>query len=169
MQQSPCHDSNGQGLERIPEYSEDIYPYATFHLPDQENLSGNPMSRNQNNSLIYDTRDMMVGSKQQIRSNSNSNSNSNTGTIKRMRRKSKSFKSESEEYDSLGSDTDTGSAENCGVSSRTESANNLIDGSVGGSLNYTSHAHSPGPRHGKERLALLPTRPTHHSKLVLFF
>lgn len=26
-------------LDRIPEYSEDIYPYATFHLPDQSNLS----------------------------------------------------------------------------------------------------------------------------------
>lgn len=37
-QQSPTGN-----LERIPEYSEDIYPYATFHLPDEENLSGNPM------------------------------------------------------------------------------------------------------------------------------
>lgn len=39
--QSPCRDSSG-ALERIPEYSEDIYPYATFHLPDQENMAGNP-------------------------------------------------------------------------------------------------------------------------------
>lgn len=38
-QQSPT----GNTLERIPEYSEDIYPYATFHLPDEENLAGNPM------------------------------------------------------------------------------------------------------------------------------
>lgn len=37
-QQSP----NGNTLERIPEYSEDIYPYATY-LPNEDNLSGNPM------------------------------------------------------------------------------------------------------------------------------
>lgn len=38
-QQSPTNPA----LERIPEYSEDIYPYATFHLPDEENLTGNPI------------------------------------------------------------------------------------------------------------------------------
>lgn len=38
-QQSPT----GNTLERIPEYSEDIYPYATFHLPDEENLASNPI------------------------------------------------------------------------------------------------------------------------------
>lgn len=37
QQQSP----DSADLERIPEYSEDIYPYATFHLPDQGNLPGN--------------------------------------------------------------------------------------------------------------------------------
>lgn len=37
-QQSP----NANTLERIPEYSEDIYPYATY-LPNEDNLSGNPM------------------------------------------------------------------------------------------------------------------------------
>lgn len=37
-QQSP----SGNTLERIPEYSEDIYPYATY-LPNEDNLSGNPM------------------------------------------------------------------------------------------------------------------------------
>lgn len=37
-QQSP----NGNTLERIPEYSEDIYPYATY-LPNEDNLAGNPM------------------------------------------------------------------------------------------------------------------------------
>lgn len=40
--QSPTCQDSMNALERIPEYSEDIYPYATFHLPDQENLSGNP-------------------------------------------------------------------------------------------------------------------------------
>lgn len=37
-QQSPASNAD---LERIPEYSEDIYPYATFHLPDQGNMTGN--------------------------------------------------------------------------------------------------------------------------------
>lgn len=37
-QQSP----NGNTLERIPEYSEDIYPYATY-LPNEDNMAGNPM------------------------------------------------------------------------------------------------------------------------------
>lgn len=53
-------------LERIPEYSEDIYPYATFHLPDQENMAGNPAimlkpSGGNASTGIYDTKDQ-VGS-----------------------------------------------------------------------------------------------------------
>lgn len=36
-QQSPTNNT----LERIPEYSEDIYPYATY--PNEDNLAGNPM------------------------------------------------------------------------------------------------------------------------------
>lgn len=50
-QQSP-RDSEA-GLERIPEYSEDIYPYATFHLPDHENQSGNPNRK----GCLYDSRE----------------------------------------------------------------------------------------------------------------
>lgn len=95
---SPCRDSSG-ALERIPEYSEDIYPYATFHLPDQENLSGNP-----NRNCIYESSRDSEG---KIRHSKH-----------RSRSKSKSFKSESEEYDSLGSDTDTGIQEH--LASRTE-------------------------------------------------
>ncbi|XP_052128080.1 cell adhesion molecule Dscam2-like [Frankliniella occidentalis] len=41
--QSPGRDINA--LDRIPEYSEDIYPYATFHLPEHENMGGNPQRR----------------------------------------------------------------------------------------------------------------------------
>lgn len=37
------HSPMGNTLERIPEYSEDIYPYATFHLPDEDNMASNPM------------------------------------------------------------------------------------------------------------------------------
>lgn len=29
----------------IAEYSEDIYPYATFHLPEHDNMGGNPQRR----------------------------------------------------------------------------------------------------------------------------
>ena len=81
IQQNPC-GGNGMNaaaaaaaLERIPEYSEDIYPYATFHLPDQENLSGNPMmvtrySSSTTNSgstgmpNLYDSRDTTLSLKQ---------------------------------------------------------------------------------------------------------
>lgn len=58
--QSPCRDSSS-ALERIPEYSEDIYPYATFHLADQENFAGNPNRHGHSgqSSGIYDTRDTL--------------------------------------------------------------------------------------------------------------
>lgn len=109
----------------------------------------------------------------------------NMGTAKRTRRKSKHHKSESEEYDSLGSDTESGSGEH-GTSSRTESSNHLEDSGPPSfskcfckSLNqkrnkfkkvfiyFPAHAHSPGSRAGKERLTLF-TKSTLHSKLVLF-
>lgn len=61
--QSPCRDS-ANALERIPEYSEDIYPYATFHLPDQENLSAAPSRHSSAANAtatggVYDTRESM--------------------------------------------------------------------------------------------------------------
>lgn len=110
-------------------------------------------------------------------------SQQNIGTGKRGHgRKSKTQKSESEEYDSLGSDTESGSGEH-GIHSRKDLDEN-------GPVNFSSkinqlpklcgyvifafnlvpqlgHAHSPGSRSGKERLAVF-SRPTHHSKLVLF-
>jgi len=36
-------------IGNIPEYSEDIYPYATFHLPEQENMASNPQLQ----ALLY--------------------------------------------------------------------------------------------------------------------
>lgn len=90
------HSPDNSILDRIPEYSEDIYPYATFHLPDHENMAGNPGRPS-------------VAFPKTIRASAN---NSNNNTI--GRRKSKPFKSESEEYDSLGSDTDTCSADHGG-------------------------------------------------------
>ncbi|XP_026472883.1 uncharacterized protein LOC113376959 [Ctenocephalides felis] len=105
LAQSPCRDSNA--LERIPEYSEDIYPYATFHLPEQENMSANSMR-----SCVYDSRDT-ISTKQIRRASSGMGSRS----------KSKSFKGETEEYDSLGSDSDTPSGEQArGYSPRVRSS-----------------------------------------------
>lgn len=92
------HSPDNSILDRIPEYSEDIYPYATFHLPDHENMAGNPGRPS-------------VAFPKTIRASAN-NSASNNNTI--GRRKAKPFKSESEEYDSLGSDTDTCSADHGG-------------------------------------------------------
>lgn len=53
-QQSPCREVSA--LERIPEYSEDIYPYATFNLPEQENLSANPMRQ----AFFYERSETML-------------------------------------------------------------------------------------------------------------
>lgn len=53
-QQSPCREVSA--LERIPEYSEDIYPYATFNLPEQENLSVNPMRQ----AFYYERSETML-------------------------------------------------------------------------------------------------------------
>lgn len=35
QQSPPCREVSA--LKRIPEYPEDIYPYATFNVPEQEN------------------------------------------------------------------------------------------------------------------------------------
>ncbi|KAK6619885.1 hypothetical protein RUM44_006285 [Polyplax serrata] len=90
--QSPCGD-----LDRIPEYAEDIYPYATFHLPDQGNLAGNPERSN----YLYENQIKHPDS-------------DHYGMFRsRQRRKAKSLKSESEEYDSLESDADTENVTSC--------------------------------------------------------
>lgn len=64
---------------------------------------------------------------------SSSSLSQSMGTNKRMHRKSKNHKSESEEYDSLGSDSESGSGEH--ISSKTESANHLDDS---GPLNFSN-------------------------------
>lgn len=77
--------------DRIPEYSSDIYPYATFHLKDQEK---SPRSPKQPLS-VYECRDTILVHKK-YRSN-----NTVVGTEKRRKKK---CHTESEEYDSLNSD-----------------------------------------------------------------
>ncbi|XP_012218067.1 cell adhesion molecule Dscam2-like isoform X2 [Linepithema humile] len=144
-QQSPCREVSA--LERIPEYSEDIYPYATFNLPEQENLSANPMRQ----AFFYERSETMLQGAQ-------CDVDQYTKVRGRARRKSKSFKSESEEYDTLGSDSDT----EVGTSSRTESSNHLDDSGPTSIL-----ARSPGPNsvnQREQRLALVQ-RPVHHNVL----
>lgn len=115
------------GLERIPEYSEDIYPYATFHLPEHENQSGNIPLSYTGSSLKYDSRcedDNTLcnsGSKGMRPASTNIggintkvklpnvmivDDSNNINTEKRLKRRSKIIKSESEEYDSLNSDSE---------------------------------------------------------------
>ncbi|XP_020288503.1 Down syndrome cell adhesion molecule-like protein Dscam2 isoform X2 [Pseudomyrmex gracilis] len=143
-QQSPCREVSA--LERIPEYSEDIYPYATFNLPEQENLSANPMRQ----AFFYERSETMLQGAQ-------CDVDQYTKVRGRARRKSKSFKSESEEYDTLGSDSDT----EVGTSSRTESSNHLDDSGPTSIM-----ARSPGPNsvNREQRLALVQ-RPVHHNVL----
>nr|CAD7456230.1 unnamed protein product [Timema tahoe] len=121
-------------LERIPEYSEDIYPYATFEL--NESASGEtrctsaapipvsitPSGPTQLHTFVYHDPRLSAADTLQVRRESDSEHYSKVRGA-RSRRKSKSFKSESEEYDSLGSDSDTEQ----GTSSRTESSNHLDD------------------------------------------
>ncbi|XP_053972600.1 cell adhesion molecule Dscam2-like isoform X3 [Hylaeus volcanicus] len=144
-QQSPCREVSA--LERIPEYSEDIYPYATFNLPEQENLSANPIRQ----AFYYERSETMLQGNQ-------CDMDQYTKVRGRARRKSKSFKSESEEYDTLGSDSDT----EVGNSSRTESSNHLDDSGPASIM-----TRSPGPNsivQREQRLALVP-RPVHHNVL----
>ncbi|XP_072746743.1 cell adhesion molecule Dscam2 isoform X4 [Anoplolepis gracilipes] len=142
-QQSPCREVSA--LERIPEYSEDIYPYATFNLPEQENLSANPMRQ----AFFYERSETMLQGAQ-------CDVDQYTKVRGRARRKSKSFKSESEEYDTLGSDSDT----EVGTSSRTESSNHLDDSGPTSIM-----ARSPGPNSVNQQRLALVQRPVHHNVL----
>nr|XP_031839913.1 Down syndrome cell adhesion molecule-like protein Dscam2 isoform X3 [Nomia melanderi] len=135
-QQSPCREVSA--LERIPEYSEDIYPYATFNLSEQENLSANPIRP----AFYYERSETMLQGNQ-------CDMDQYTKVRGRARRKLKSFKSESEEYDTLGSDTET----DVGNSSRTESSNHQDD-------SRPASKNSIGQR--KQLLALVPKQ-VHHN------
>lgn len=126
-QQSP--PESVAGLERIPEYSEDIYPYATFHLPEHENQAGNIPLSYTGSSSKHDSRcgddntlcsSGMKGKRSTSTSANGRSSSTNLtnvivgspdksnhlNTEKRHKRRSKIIKSESEEYDSLNSDSE---------------------------------------------------------------
>lgn len=116
-----CQQSPGDSvvaLERIPEYSEDIYPYATFHLPEHENQSANIPLNRKGMQPMYDPRsgddNTLSSSGMKVKRSVSGSGNismgggecSHTNTEKRHKRRSKAIKSESEEYDSLNSDSD---------------------------------------------------------------
>ncbi|XP_015190717.1 PREDICTED: Down syndrome cell adhesion molecule-like protein Dscam2 isoform X4 [Polistes dominula] len=141
QQSPPCREVSA--LKRIPEYPEDIYPYATFNVPEQENPT--------RQAFFYERSETMLQGAQNKRFQCDVDQY--TKVRGRARRKSKSFKSESEEYDTLGSDSDT----EVGTSSRTESSNHLDDSGPTSLM-----ARSPGPNSVGQREQRLALVPVHH-------
>lgn len=154
------------------EYAEDIYPYATFHLPDHENMAGNPERSN----YLYENQLKQVSSillvfqikvqKKNVRKPFDGFQDpDHYGMLRaRHRRKLKSLKSESEEYDSLGSDTDTEQVS----MGRTESINHIAESQqyqMGQSTLRRHRKESEGKRERSRSAGL--SRP-HQSKSVLF-
>ncbi|KAI4504193.1 hypothetical protein M0802_000664 [Mischocyttarus mexicanus] len=146
QQSPPCREVSA--LKRIPEYPEDIYPYATFNVPEQENPT--------RQAFFYERSETMLQGAQSKRFQCDVDQY--TKVRGRSRRKSKSFKSESEEYDTLGSDSDT----EVGTSSRTESSNHLDDSGPTSLMTRSPGPNSAGQR--EQRLALVPV---HHNVLYI--
>ncbi|XP_015126574.1 Down syndrome cell adhesion molecule-like protein Dscam2 isoform X1 [Diachasma alloeum] len=125
---SPIHEM--ATLERIPEFSEDIYPYATFQLKESVPPGGDSRCESAAplQTFVYHDPRLSTADTLQLRE-----SDCNRYTKVRGGRSSSAplhkthktnhGKSESEEYDTLGSDSDT----EVGTSSRTESSNHLVD------------------------------------------
>ncbi|ALC39172.1 Dscam2, partial [Drosophila busckii] len=165
-QQSPTESV--AGLERIPEYSEDIYPYATFHLPEHENQSGNIPLSYTGNPAKYDSRcgddnTLCSKGKRPISAGGavimGSPDESNLmNTEKRHKRRSKIIKSESEEYDSLNSDSEL-SGERERERLRDDGRNNYIDE---GALSAHGRKLRNNVGSSKERSSLF-SRPQLHS------
>ncbi|EDW64533.2 uncharacterized protein Dvir_GJ22003 [Drosophila virilis] len=172
------------GLERIPEYSEDIYPYATFHLPEHENQSGNIALSYTGSSLKYDSRceddntlcssgskgkrpvsTSIGGINPNVKLTSNvivDDSNS-ISTEKRLKRRSKILKSESEEYDSLNSDSELSERERIREENRSNrEASNYID-----EEGLTAHGRKTRNNGGigKDRSSVF-SRPQLHSNIL---
>ncbi|XP_050715582.1 cell adhesion molecule Dscam2-like isoform X3 [Eriocheir sinensis] len=122
-----------QQSDLIPENAEDIYPYATFQLPDPAPPDPNhiPMYP------IYQTRtEKMEGYGEVKRRGSRSRGQRRS----RSRSRSRGGMADSgEDYETLGSDTET---EHGGVSSRTESSNQLDD--IPSIRDHTVYARGPG-------------------------
>ncbi|XP_071438868.1 cell adhesion molecule Dscam2-like isoform X2 [Hetaerina americana] len=141
---SPPHAPVTCGQGHIPEYGEDIYPYATFQVQ-KTNEPQQPTPRGFQTFVYQDSR-MMPGEAMAARegvcgmapqvettqrvSHGRSRSLGKVGPNKGLR-------SDSEEYDSLGSDSDTEHA----ASSRTESSNQLEDNLRDKNSSFHSYLH----------------------------
>ncbi|XP_043281864.1 Down syndrome cell adhesion molecule-like protein Dscam2 isoform X2 [Venturia canescens] len=125
---SPIHEMGT--LERIPEYSEDIYPYATFQLKESVPAGGDSRCESAaplQTFVYHDPRQSSADTLQLRESDCNRYTKVRGGRSYsaplHKTHKLAQGKSESEEYDTLGSDSDT----EVGTSSRTESSNHLVD------------------------------------------
>ncbi|XP_031783300.1 Down syndrome cell adhesion molecule-like protein Dscam2 isoform X4 [Nasonia vitripennis] len=126
---SPIHEMGT--LERIPEYSEDIYPYATFQLKESVPAGGDSRcdSAAPLQTFVYHDPRLTAADTLQLRESDCNRyakvrgGRSSSAPLHKAAHKTSQGKSESEEYDTLGSDSDT----EVGTSSRTESSNHLVD------------------------------------------
>lgn len=119
-------------LECIPEYSEDIRPYATFHVPptgEETKLQ----------TFLYREQDLSPSRK------SSSRNRDDYCRVRKARSRS------SEDYDSYGSESDT----EPGTSSRTESSNQLDEGVQDRGVQSTFHTHTHTHGHSRK------STPTH--------
>ncbi|XP_076235762.1 cell adhesion molecule Dscam2 [Calliopsis andreniformis] len=117
-------------LEKIPEYSEDIYPYATFQLEESVPPGGDSRCNSAAplQTFVYHDPRLSAADTLQLRESDCNRytkvrgGRSSSAPLHKTHKVSQG-KSESEEYDTLGSDSDT----EVGTSSRTESSNHLVD------------------------------------------
>ncbi|KAG5313831.1 DSCL protein, partial [Acromyrmex insinuator] len=125
---SPIHEM--ATLEKIPEYSEDIYPYATFQLEESVPAGGDSRCNSAAplQTFVYHDPRLSTADTLQLRESDCNRytkvrgGRSSSAPLHKAHKVSQG-KSESEEYDTLGSDSDT----EVGTSSRTESSNHLVD------------------------------------------
>ncbi|XP_025160716.1 Down syndrome cell adhesion molecule-like protein Dscam2 isoform X1 [Harpegnathos saltator] len=125
---SPLHEM--ATLEKIPEYSEDIYPYATFQLEESVPAGGDSRCNSAAplQTFVYHDPRLSTADTLQLRESDCNRytkvrgGRSSSAPLHKTHKVSQG-KSESEEYDTLGSDSDT----EVGTSSRTESSNHLVD------------------------------------------
>ncbi|XP_068213179.1 cell adhesion molecule Dscam2-like isoform X2 [Palaemon carinicauda] len=147
---SPIHDVSA--LEQIPEYAEDIYPYATFQIQRQEDT----LSTHFQTFVYQDPRRATVETLAYRKSGSGNggdvregrggggvatgrNIDRDSDEYGRMKRCRLKYGGDSEDYDdSLNSDTDTDHA----ASSRTESSSHLDDNTHHTPMSSRNHHHN---------------------------
>ncbi|KAF4532567.1 hypothetical protein B566_EDAN008491 [Ephemera danica] len=89
-------------LERIPEYAEDIYPYATFHVQSQHRTASPANFQ----TFLYQDHRLTAMESIPLKKNPVHHDDYTQLRQQQHNMKSKSVRSESEDYDSLGSDSE---------------------------------------------------------------